>query len=226
MLRFGTCYVDRGQATTSVAVCFPPSPATPALALVLGCAVRHPREDTGRARFRMSPSPFARSRTCHQRSERFRRASRSRALRGAGVPGSAVGDFGPCDGAVGQDANGAELVRDARLTEVHRLPDGPGRRRASPTAFDHVATIRAFALAWMTLVLGVILGTPVRGIAADQTRGMGTPPTRIEPAPPTSVFDAARESLFGDVYVEPTHWRGSPSRRCSLRGGTSRGRVP
>jgi len=70
--------------------------------------------------------------------------------------------------------------------------------------------MRAFALAWMALVVGVIVGTPVRGIAAEQTRGMGTPPTLIEPAPPTSVFDAARESLFGDVYVEPTHWRELP----------------
>jgi hypothetical protein len=44
-------------------------------------------------------------------------------------------------------------------------------------------------------------------MAAEPVGGMGKPPTRAEPAPPTNVFDAARESLFGDVYVEPTRWR-------------------
>jgi len=59
-------------------------------------------------------------------------------------------------------------------------------------------------------VLGAMIGTPVPATAADAGRGMGTPPTRAEPAPPTSVLDAARESLFGDVYVEPTRWRELP----------------
>jgi len=51
--------------------------------------------------------------------------------------------------------------------------------------------MRAFAVVWLAIVLGIVFGTPVRGNAADQTRGMGTPPTRSEPAPPTTVLDAA-----------------------------------
>src|SRR5689334_13089260 len=59
--------------------------------------------------------------------------------------------------------------------------------------------MRAFGPAGMPFVLGVLLGTAVQARAADTGSGMGTPPT--------SVLDAARESLFGDVYVEPTGWR-------------------
>ena len=43
--------------------------------------------------------------------------------------------------------------------------------------------------------------------AAELVQGMGLLPARGEPPPPTNVCDAARESLFGDVYAEPTRWR-------------------
>jgi hypothetical protein len=72
---------------------------------------------------------------------------------------------------------------------------------------DETPKLGAFATAWLTLVLGAVLGAALPATGADAGGGMGTPPTRAEPAPPTSVLDAARESLFGDVYAEPTRWR-------------------
>jgi hypothetical protein len=66
------------------------------------------------------------------------------------------------------------------------------------------------AAALAAVVSMLVVGHATRAIAADQEPRMGTPPTRTEPAPPTSVLDAARESLFGDVYVEPTRWRELP----------------
>jgi len=54
--------------------------------------------------------------------------------------------------------------------------------------------MRRIAVAGVTFVLAALFGMPTAGTAA-------------EPAPPTNVIDAARESLFGDVYVEPTRWR-------------------
>jgi hypothetical protein len=70
--------------------------------------------------------------------------------------------------------------------------------------------MRRFAIAGVALVLGAVLGTPTPGSAADPGRGTGTPPTRAVPASPTGVLEAARESLFGDVYAEPTRWRELP----------------
>src|SRR4051794_26546209 len=69
------------------------------------------------------------------------------------------------------------------------------------------SSMRAFGIAGLSVVLGVVVGTAMQGTAADGDPRMGTPPTRAEPAAPTTVLDAARESLFGDVYVEPTRWR-------------------
>ena len=67
--------------------------------------------------------------------------------------------------------------------------------------------MRAIAIAGVTLVLGAVLGAPMPAPAADPCAGMGGPSTRADP---TGVFDAARESLFGDVYAEPTRWRDLP----------------
>jgi hypothetical protein len=59
--------------------------------------------------------------------------------------------------------------------------------------------MRPCATTLTTLLLAATLGTPFPAIGADGDGGMGTPPT--------TVLDAARESLFGDVYAEPTRWR-------------------
>ena len=67
--------------------------------------------------------------------------------------------------------------------------------------------MRTFATAGVTLVLAGAIAAFTPANAAEPEHGMGTPPTRSEPAPPTNVFDAVRESLFGEVYVEPTRWR-------------------
>jgi hypothetical protein len=107
----------------------------------------------------------------------------------------------------GRDSTSAIDQCGPRVLATPRVRD---LRRPRSTASQPSGGVGALAVAWLTLVLGVVLGTPVPGIAADHDRGMGTPPTRSEPAPPTTVLDAARESLFGDVYVEPTRWRELP----------------
>jgi len=55
--------------------------------------------------------------------------------------------------------------------------------------------------------LGVLLGSPRPGRAGGSNYGVEAPSMRAEPLPPTGVFEAARESLFGNVYAEPTRWR-------------------
>jgi len=70
--------------------------------------------------------------------------------------------------------------------------------------------MRASAIAGVIVVLSALLASPMPASAADPQRGMGAPPKSAEAAPPTNVFDAARESLFGDVYAEPTRWRELP----------------
>ena len=87
-------------------------------------------------------------------------------------------------------------------------PEADGwQPRCSDVSVARLGCLGPFAIAGVTFVLAAVLGAPTPGSAAEPERGMGTPPTRAEPAPPTNVIDAARESLFGDVYVEPTRWR-------------------
>lgn len=66
--------------------------------------------------------------------------------------------------------------------------------------------MKILRIARLLVLAGFVLAS-IPGQAADRAEGMGVPPTRVAPAPPTTVLDAARESLFGDVYVEPSHWR-------------------
>src|SRR5581483_10845337 len=78
-----------------------------------------------------------------------------------------------------------------------RRREGKGMRHRGRTA----------TVVGIVVGLGVLLGSPRPGRAGGSNYGVEAPSMRAEPLPPTGVFEAARESLFGNVYAEPTRWR-------------------
>ena len=63
------------------------------------------------------------------------------------------------------------------------------------------------AIVGLALFLGYIF-VPTAGDAAEPVPQTGTMPRRVTPPPSDmTVWGAAEESIFGDVYAEPTRWR-------------------